>query len=373
MRVKAAVLVVMFAAAAAGMARAEYPLCARGAVAGPVPVGHLLQQDGQALRVVAFESVDWKAVSEAEDRVQVAPEAPKLRDLLAERSAALPPAARDLPYLVVLAEVEASPDGAIFTLTQGAESLIAARLLDAMDRAGLTQEAALLREAVGLFPDWGDTPEDRAEQVYDRESYAPIEPLSSRLAEIDARWPAAGGRALAAAEALVAADPALSKAYADRLNGLTEDERFGWLQAQLWAQCTTPSWWTVEEADAAFLSGGTVQGALLMLDLFAGTMEEGGGLADFFYNSPGTFAPRLATILDLRNQTAAAKALRDGMALFGGSYPRDYEQRMMAMDAFTEAQFAQLDDLSLAIDVAEIRRDMQGLAREAGLLPPRGN
>ena len=32
-----------------------------------------------------------------------------------------------------------------------------------------------------------------------------------------------------------------------------------------------------------------------------------------------------------------------------------------------------LDDLSLTIDAAEIRRDMQDLAREAGLLPPQGN
>ncbi|MCB6179211.1 hypothetical protein LHP98_13880 [Rhodobacter sp. Har01] len=357
------------AAAAAGPAAAQVAggLCARGATAGPVPLSYLFEQDALALRNAALATVDWEAAG-VDGSYPPAPEAAALRDALAARAASLPPALADLPYLMILAEVENEPSAAVYALTQGAESLVAARLLDAMDRSGLTAEARLLREAIGLYPDWGDLPADRVAQLVDDSGETVDQALSDALDDLSFRWPPPGDRALAAAEALIAQDPATASSYAAQLAALTEDDRFGWLMDRLWTECIGQSWWTAEEGDRAHFSGGSAQAALVMMDAYLADSAEG-GLDGYFFSPSATMAPKLALVFEIRGLTAEALALREGMALFGPAFPRDPEVRMGAMQDFTAEQHDLMARLGLGLDPVLIEADMRRLAREAGLMP----
>ncbi len=126
-------------------------ICARGARVEAVPIDHLFAVDLYRMREKAWASVDWADPALAGQAYSY-PESEALTRAFADWSASLPPALADLPYLILLTEMETYPEAAVFTLTHAAESDMAARLLDAMDRAGLDAEATLLREAIALYP-----------------------------------------------------------------------------------------------------------------------------------------------------------------------------------------------------------------------------
>lgn len=358
---RATVLALALAAALPAAARSD--ICARGARIETLPLSYALAAEAMEWRVEAYGRVDWSN-PDGKDDLMFAPEARPLRDLMAEESAALPASARDLPYLILLASLEDYPEAALDGLTIGGESEMAARLLDAMDRNGLDIEAGLLRQAVGLFPDWGDSPRDRSNAVYpagDGES-----PLRQALWKLAEDWPR-GHRAEEAATALIAAHPALAAEYQERLKAASDQDRLAWLTARLWSECLQ-GWWLPDEADRAFFSTGSAQTALLLMESFLAESLNGSA-HQYFSNSSGTMAPHLARVLDLRGLPDHAAAIRSGMALFPAPYPRDTDQRRGVMDGFSEAQNKALEDLTRWADDGVIEAEMIELAREAGLLP----
>jgi len=355
--------VLALALAVALPAAAETDICARGARIETLPLSYVLATEAMEWRVEAYGRVDWSD-PDGKDDLMFAPEARPLRDFLAEKSAALPATARDLPYLVLLASLEDYPEAALDGLTIGAESEMAARLLDAMDRHGLDIEARLLRQAVGLFPDWGDSPRNRSNAVYPAGNGD--SPLRQALWDLAAQWPK-GHRAEDAATALIAAHPALAADYQERLKAASDQDRMAWLSGRLWGECLQ-GWWLPDEADRAFFSGGSAQTALMLMDSFLAESYNG-STHQYFSNSSGTMAPQLARVLDLRGLTDHAAAIRSGMALFPAPYPRDTDQRRGVMEAFTDAQNKALEDLTRWADDGAIEAEMIELAREAGLLP----
>lgn len=343
-------------------------LCARGASAGPVPLSHLFETDLATLREAAWNRVDWSDPA-LEGRLYAYPEAEHMARIFADRAASLPPALRDLPYLLLLVEAETYPDSALFILTHGAESHMVARILDAMDRAGLKAEGALLREAIGLYPDWGNHPADRAAQLFAPSGEIADQALFDALTDLSFRWPPPTGAAAAAAEALIAADPGIARDYTGRLALLTPEQRLDWLMSRLWAECLGP-YDTPDQADAAFFRGGSVQGALLVMDIFRLDVEDYGGAIDsWFYGYGATMAPQLATLLDRRGLVAEAAALREAMALFGTPYPRDTWERQGLIEGMTAAQIDALNAIGARIDTARITAEMLVMARDSGLLP----
>lgn len=343
-------------------------ICDRGASAGPVPLSHLFETDLATLREDALNRVDWSDPA-LQGRIYAYPEAEAMAQVFADRAAALPPSLRDLPYLLLLVEAETYPDSALFILTHGAESHMVARILDAMDRAGLKAEAALLREAVGLYPDWGSHPADRAAQLFAQSGAVADQALFDALTDLSFRWPPPTGGAAAAVEALIAADPATARDYVERLAVLTPEQRLEWLMRRLWGECLG-YYDTPEQADAAFFRGGSVQGALLVMDVFRLDMDDYDGAIDlWFYGYGATMAPQLATLLDRRGLAAEAAALREAMAVFGKPYPRDTWTRQGLIDQMTGPEIEALNIIGARIDTARITAEMLIMARDAGLLP----
>jgi hypothetical protein len=341
-------------------------LCARGARVEAVPIDHLFAIDLFRMREKAWATVDWSDPA-VNGEAFAYPESDALTRAFADWSASLPPALADLPYLILLSETETYPESALFTLTHAAESDMAARVLDAMDRAGLTTEAALLREAIALYPDWGSHPRDRSRQIYDSAGSIADQALFDALTDLSFRWPPPIGRAAAAAEALLALDPKIEARYRDRLARMTVDDRMDWLMQRLWSECLG-YFDTPEEADRAFFSQGSVQGALLVLDGLALDLTEG-GLDVYFYGYNGTMAPQAAALLARRGMDAEAAALREAMGLFGTPFPRDTPTRQGLIEGLDPAAFDRLIVLSAGITPSVVRAEMARLAQEAGLMP----
>ncbi len=360
----AAALALSLASLAAPAQAAD--ICARGARVEAVPIDHLFAVDLYRMREKAWASVDWADPALAGQAYSY-PESEALTRAFADWSASLPPALADLPYLILLTEMETYPEAAVFTLTHAAESDMAARLLDAMDRAGLDAEATLLREAIALYPDWGSHPRDRSRQIYDASGNIVDQALFDALTDLSFRWPPPIGQATAAAEALMAQDPKVEARYRDRLARMSDEDRLDWLMQRMWSECLG-YFDTPEEADRAHFSGGSVQGALLVLDGLALDLNYE-GLNAYFYGYNGIMAPQAATLLDRRGLDAEAAALRSAMAVLGTPYPRDTIERQMRMDGMDQAEVDSIFSLGAGIDPARLRAEMTALARDAGLLP----
>ena len=162
-----AVLLALGGLAAPSLAEGLPPICARGAVSGPLPMAHLIQLEMTDYLVMHGGRVDFDAFApedlddtEAVMAAYTLAAAIEWPGVLADRAAELPKAAHDLPWLVLLASVDSTHGDPVWTLTQGAESILSPDLLPVMERHGLTEEARVLRTAMALFPDWETLPYD---------------------------------------------------------------------------------------------------------------------------------------------------------------------------------------------------------------------
>ncbi len=165
----------------------------------------------------------------------------------------------------------------------------------------------------------------------------------------------------------MARDPKVEARYRDRLARMSDEDRLDWLMQRMWSECLG-YFDTPEEADRAHFSGGSVQGALLVLDGLALDLSYE-GLNAYFYSYNGVMAPQAATLLDRRGLDAEAAALRSAMAVLGTPYPRDTLERQMRIDGMDQAEVDRIFSLGAGIDPARLRADMTALARDAGLLP----
>lgn len=371
----------VFAMVMAGLLAAAPPawaepaaICQRGAQAGGVPLDYLLHLEAGEYHDLVLQRMDPSAFdpggqAEWEDylRSAVLAEAIEWPGVLADRAADLPPEAHDLPWLVMLADLETGLFGSAESLLIRPQSIMLPDLLLLMERHGLSEEAALLREGMALFPQWDLNPADRQLAVYSVEGEIADPSREQALRNLDARYPRDGG-AMRAAVALLEGLPGLAQLYRARLDALDDEARLDHLLLALRRDCL-PAWlYTPDEVEAAYLSLGSAQAGLLMMDDLAQGLE-GSSPQMWLDGSGAALAVRLVRLLDLRGEVVLADGLRQVLAEFPEPFPRDSDARWEVMDRFAPENWTRMDT-ALPEDAYDlIRRAMLSLAQDAGLLP----
>jgi len=141
--------------------------------AAAVPLDYLLHLEAREYHDLVVQRMDPAAFdpggqAEWEDylRSSVLAEAIEWPGVLADKAADLPPGAHDLPWLAMLADLEGGIFGPAEALLIRPQSILLPDLLPLMERHGLTEETAILREGMALFPDWDLNPVDRQLAIY---------------------------------------------------------------------------------------------------------------------------------------------------------------------------------------------------------------
>ncbi len=349
-------------------------ICRRGAQAGGVPLDYLLHLEAQGYHDLVAQRMDPAAFdpggqAEWEDylRSSILAEAIEWPGVLADKAADLPPGAHDLPWLAMLADLESGIFGPAEALLIRPQSILLPDLLPLMERHGLTEEAAILREGMALFPEWGLNPADRQLAVYSVEGEIADPRREEALRKLDGTYPR-GGRAMAATVALLESQPELTQIYRARLEVMGDEARLDHLLLALRRDCL-PAWiYSPEEVEAAYLSLGSAQAGLLMMDDLAQGLD--GNLPHVWLDSSGaSLAVQLVRLLELRNETALAEGLRRVLAEFPDPFPRGSDARWAVMDGFTPENWNRLDMALPGDSDVLLRRAMLSLARDSGLLP----
>ncbi|NGM44932.1 hypothetical protein G5B31_05220 [Rhodobacter sp. SGA-6-6] len=363
-----------FLATALPAAAETAAICQRGAQAGTVPLDYLLHLEGREYHDLVLQRMDPAAFDPGPSaaweeylRGAVLAEAIEWPGVLADKAADLPPAAHDLPWLVMLADLETGIFGPAEVLLTRPQSILLPDILPLMERHGLAEEVAVLREGMALFPEWGLNPAERQLAIYSVEGEIVDARREEALRDLDARYPR-NGRAMAAAVALLQGQPELAQLYRARLDAMGDEARLDHLVLVLRRDCL-PAWlYAAEEVEAAYLSLGSAQAGLLMMDDLAQGLD--GALPQIWLDSSGSaLALHLLRVLELRNETALVEGLRRVLAEFPRPFPRDGEARWSAMDGFGPETWNRLDT-ALPEDAYDlIRSAMLSLARDSGLLP----
>ncbi len=287
--------------------------------------------------------------------------------ILAKRSAALPPALADLPYLVLLGGQLDYPNP-MDTLTYMPESIVLPQIVVALERQGLTEAADAARVPLSIYPDdWEAALSSRQEDISADGSPWSGGPHGETLMAASEVLHRLTPEIRAATLALIASDPAVAAQYEALRQEAGTDLQITYLMNVLWFDCLG-DWWTPDEADAAFADMGKTQSDLLILHEFL-TESHHDSTYQYFYNPSGTMAPQLADLLDRLGLPDHAAGIRQGMAVFPTPYPRDTDARRAVMAGFTEAQDEALYALTGWADDGLIWELMARVANDAGLMP----
>jgi Domain of unknown function (DUF4375) len=334
-------------------ARVDYPLSA------------VLELEAQAYSTTAIMNTDFDALAPVEDAMtSFAAQWPAYVEALAARSAELPVALADLPYLIVLNEALLYPDP-FYSLTYLEQSAVLPRIIEAAERQGLSDVAKLLRLPMIEFPNWQEGPDARNQQSNTRISGPRRWAMQLAAASLHQAAP----DILAAAETLIASDPVVAAEYEARRRATDDGARLSYLTYRLLEECEgILNWWSPDEADLAFDALAGPQRDILLLHFFLAESFNGSS-HQYFFNSSGTMAPQLAEALDRHGLPSHARAVRAGMAAFPGDYPRDTDARRDVMAGFTGAQDDLLYALTVWADDGLIDTAMVGIANRAGLMP----
>lgn len=367
------------AGAAPALAEDLHPaLCQRGVQIPELPLDYVLQQEAARYHDLvqdrmdpsAFDTVTEPSAEELMSNAFLAM-AIEWPGVLSDMAAELPPEAHDLPWLIMLADIESSNPAPVEALVTSPLSITLPELLPIMRRHGLTEEAGLLRDGMKLFPEWTLNPYDRQKLVFGFDGSAIDEGLIQAIYEIEYRYPHEG-RAWAAALALVGDAPGLQAVFLDRIRNADADHRLDHLLFALHRHCVSRSshaavGMDVDGLEAAYLSMGSAQAALLMMDDLAAGLE--GRSAAMYIDLDGALlAERLLRVLDLRGEPALADGLRKVLAEFPKPFPRHPDDRWSMMEFFTPAQWERLDTAFPEDGYDQLRAAMLRLALESGLL-----
>ena len=355
---------------------AELPaICQRGATAQPIPLDFLLRQDALTYSQTVWSRMDTTPFDPAADappedyvRSAVLAEAIEWPGALADAAAILPAKAHDLPWLLMLAEVENEMQGPVTTLLTQSRSILLPDLLPMMDRNGMTAQAAILREAMALFPKWELNPAERVLMLYGPDGEMKDQASFNRILQLDDAYPR-DGAALTAARALIDSTPELKDTYQARLDALDNDARLEHLLESLRRECV-PDWVYEEpEIERTYLSIGSPQAALLMMDDLAQQFQVEGTAAYWIYDSGAVIAPHLLRVLRLRGNDRVAEGLQKMLVEFPTPFP-DVEKRITLVSDFPPETWERLDTAFPHDSFALLRADMLTLAVESGLLAP---
>ena len=238
-------------------------------------------------------------------------------------------------------------------------------VLETLERMGLDDHLALVREGAALFgTDVFATARVRYERWnhpdrgVDRALDAKLKDLGARFGDLPSLTSIAIERAKAKPEAAAALGALVA--------AVDEDDRMHWLAHELW-NCvdfyTSP-----ETADRDLAALPEPYRDIVVSRIFEAEMLNG-SVHQFFHNSSGTLAPQVAEAFERMGLPVHARAVRDGMAAFPPPYPRDTEARRAVMLDWGEAEDEALHALTGPVDDGLIHERMIRTAREAGILP----
>jgi hypothetical protein len=349
------------------------PICQRGAVAGPVPLSFLLSQEAAEYYEESYARMDPGAFDPGDDagweawhRASILAQAIEWPGILADRAAKLPAGAHDLPWLILLAELESTYGNPVSVLLINPQSILLPDLLPLMQRHGMTEEAEVLRQAMVLFADWDINPAERFLAIYGLDGTLADPALEAAVRALAEAYPKTRG-AEAAALRLLEQVPDLAQLYQARMAAADDGARLDQLIGHLRQTCLAGWWETPDEADRAYLSLGTAQAALLMMDDLATTLD--GTSAQVWLDGVGaTMAPHLLKVLDIRGEAELAKGLRRAMAEFPQPFPREMEARWTVFESFPPEAWARIDTALPEDGYDRLRAAMLALALESGLL-----
>ena len=367
-----------FAGALPAMAEDLPALCQRGVQAPELPLDYVLQIEAaryhqmvqERMDPAAFETVEAPTAEELMSNALLAM-AIEWPGVLSDMAGELPPEAHDLPWLIMLADVESANPAPVEALVTSPLSITLPDLLQIMKRHGLTEEAGLLREGMRLFPDWTLNPYDRQKLIVGYDGSAIDENLLQALYEIEYRYPFEG-RAAVAAMALIDSQPALRDFFSNRIKNADADHRLEHLIYALQQDCLPDmtydvSMEAVNRLETSYLSMGSAQAALLMMDDLANGLD-GRSAAMYIDLDAAVLAERLLRVLELRGETVLADGLRKALAEFPKPFPRDANDRWNLMEFFTPEQWERMDTAFPEDGYAQVRAAMLRLAQESGLL-----
>jgi len=350
------------------------PICQRGAVAGPVPAEYLLRQEARGYYDEVYQRMDPAAFDPGPDAGweeiflnNTLAQAIEWPGVLADRAADLPPKAHDLPWLALLAQIERDNTSPVSPLLIMSESILLPDLLPLMERHGLTGQARVLAEAKALFPDWQLNPGLRQFALYEMDGTEIDPDLVSAVYRLSDEYPFPG-EAEAAALSLMQAVPGTEEILRSRLTTGGPEAALDQVLLRLRQECLAPEWYTPEAADAAYLSMGTAQAALLMMEDLALGLD--GTSPQIWLDGVGAdMAPHLVKVLVIRGETALADGLRRAMAEFPQPFPRLAEGRWDAFETMPPEAWQRID-ASMPEDAYDrLRAAMLLLAQDSGLLP----
>lgn len=336
-------------------------ICGPGAVV-EFPLTAILDDEAYAYMSDAYERVNWDRL----DPTVMSPGTDEFADVLAERSAALPEALADLPYLMVLA-AQVDFDDPLHSLTYGAQASVLPRVVEALERQGLTAEADLARVPLGLYPDWDAGPDGRLQELIDADADVPPGLRGQAMLAASVALQEAAPKVRAAVQALIDSDPGLAASYEAQRLAADVPRRMDHLLWRLQEDCLA-RWWTPDEADATFAALGPAQRDILLLHSFLVERYTDSAL-QFFQNPAATMAPQMADLMDRLGLPVPAAGLRTGMAAFPEPYPRNTDDRRAALARLTAADTAALEALVLWADPDSLTRAMVTIAEFAGLMP----
>lgn len=203
-----------------------------------------------------------------------------------------------------------------------------------LDRQELTEAARAMRDARAAFPVWNVPAKARYAQWSDGKgrTYRAVDvPLRAASARFAAQRPALITRA----EQLAAQDKGFEARLRADLAGKSDFDRFSYL-ARVVMACL-PKTDDAAQRDAAF---GALPQALrdaVVAQVFI--WEAGNGSAhQYFYNSSGEDAPRFLALLKRLGLETQAAEFAAAMALLGGEYPLNTQDRRARMAALSEAE-----------------------------------
>ncbi|MGL4238642.1 DMP19 family protein [Tabrizicola sp.] len=345
--------------AAAGMAEAGP--CEPGAEVD-YPLAWVLDMEAREYASSAILNSDL----EMSDLADPAHHWPAYLAALEKRSAELPAALADLPYLIVLSDVldHLAP---LSTLTFSQESAAMLRMAEALERQGLKAEAALLRTPMAVFPDWDAGPVARSRGLGSA-GWPPPGEIGEAINRAQESLKLAAPQIRAKTEALIANDVAVVAAYEAQRMKTDPETRLIYLSHLLRIECLPASWRTPEELDRAFAAMPRPQADILLLDFFL-TDSDNSSMYDYFFNSTGGMAPQIAEVLDRIGLPDHAAGIRQGIAIFPEPYPRDIEARRDIMLSFTQAETGALRALNVWAYDGHVYAALLRLVEEAGLMP----
>ncbi len=284
-----------------------------------------------------------------------------------ERLAALPQPRQDLVWLSLildrwqLGELMGNEQAGLHALFADGRRDFAPQIRDALKRAGMAAEAAVLEKAMAAFGE--SYPAGQQSRFKRLSNSAAPNALDERLMAIG-RELGDSARYARGVEAYVRAEPALAAWAREARAAYPEWQRMMWLHQQLLA--SKPS-----DAPGALADWPQPYRVVFLVSLFMNWLGHE-GFVPYFESFAGALAGDIATALREAGLADQASVVTSAMALFGATYPTDRNERLRRIEG-ADGLAARLAALGEPLEETSARHAADAavldVLKHAGVLP----